>query len=219
MSLITTILNRTTGFVLDLDPDGKERFQALQGKLIRIEMTNTDLMLDFSPGTEGLNIALGSNPVEQNPKMTDSISEPDVILSGSLASFVQLAKEGLHGGTFSSGKIQIQGDVETGQAFQKAITGFDLDWEEFISRFIGDTPARKVGLVAREFGNWAEETMNYSRENLSDYLKEEKRWLPSEPAMQQFQKNVSELRADVDRLEKRIQRLNRTLDAGATGSE
>ncbi len=203
MSLISGFLNQAASLLLDLDPDGKARFQRLEGKVICIELSKPPVSLLISPDRDGLKIST-AKPGEENSR-----AEADVTLSGTLAAFLEVAREGTHSGVFSSGRITMQGDVEVGQVFQKAVMGFDLDWEELVSRFAGDTPARKAGVMARGFAQWGEETIAYSRENFADYLKEEVRILPSEVAVERFRRQVAELRADVDRFEKRLQRLRK----------
>jgi ubiquinone biosynthesis protein UbiJ len=106
----------------------------------------------------------------------------------------------------------MQGDVDTGQAFQKILAQLDLDWEELIARFIGDTPARKTGNILRELSQWARESAHLSRENLADYLVEEKRILASPLAMERLEKEVQQLRSDVDRIEQRMGRVKRLLE-------
>ena len=107
----------------------------------------------------------------------------------------------------------MQGDAELGQQLQKILARFDFDWEELIARVVGDTPARKIGNGLRFSAQWVEQTANQSKENLAGYLQEEKRILVTEVAMAQFTSDVAALRADVDRISQRIDRVRHSIAA------
>jgi ubiquinone biosynthesis protein UbiJ len=200
MSALFELLNRASTILLDLDPEGREKLGTLEGKILCVNMTAPEITLFVQPSSEGLAIT------------RDIEGSADVVLSGSLLSFARLGTTGASSGVLSSGQILMQGDVDTGQAFQKILAQLDLDWEELIARFIGDTPARKTGNILRELNQWARESANLSRENLADYLVEEKRILASPLAMERLEKEVQQLRSDVDRIEQRMGRVKRLLE-------
>ncbi len=199
MSAIIDFLNRGSKLLLDLDPDGKQKLIALQGKVLCIELTAPPITLYMTPTKEGMEVN------------TSCTSDADVTLSGSLTAFAQLGIGGVGSGVLSDGEIQMKGDVETGQAFQKILSQLDIDLEELLSQYIGDTPAHKVGNLARGFGEWAKESIELSQENLGDYLKEEKKVLVTDLRMEQFRESLGDLRADVDRLEQRLDRIKQKL--------
>ena len=200
MSALFELLNRATEVVLDLDPDGREKLGDLEGKVVCVKITAPDIELFLKPSSEGLVI------------VPEHDATPDVTLTGSLLSFARLGVAGSGNGVLSSGQVIIEGDVETGQDFQKILGQLDLDWEELLSRFIGDTPARKTGNILRDIGDWTRESAELSRENISDYFKEEKRILATPLAMERLEREVEKVRGDVDRIEQRMNRIRRFLE-------
>ena len=200
MSALFEFLNRATEVVLDLDPDGREKLGGLEGKVVCVKITAPEIELFLKPSSEGLVIVPEHN------------ATPDVTLTGTLLSFAKLGVAGSGNGVLSSGQVIIEGDVETGQDFQKILGQLDLDWEELLSRFIGDTPARKAGNILRDIGGWTRESAELSRENFSDYLKEEKRILATPLAMERLEKEVEKVRRDVDRIEQRMNKIRRFLE-------
>ena len=187
--------------MLEVDPDGRQKLAELEGKVLCIEITAPPLKLYLRPSSDGLEIS------EQ------SETEPDVTLSGSLMAFAKLGTSGVESRVLSDGQVTMQGDAETGQIFQKILTQLDIDWEEFLSLYIGDTPARKMGNVIRELGSWASESADLSMKNTAEYFQEEKRMLVTNLAMERFQNSVDELRADTDRLGQRLNRLKQNLNS------
>ena len=195
MSIIHEFLNRASSVLLETDPDGKKDLQKLSGKIVCVELTAPKALLYLEPGVGGIQVSESSQ------------KEPDVTLTGTLSAFIQLGTSGAKSGVLSSGQVSMRGDVDTGQAFQKALSRLDIDLEELVAGYIGDTPARKAGNLLRGLGKWANESMELSKENIADYLKEEIKVLPTTVATQRFENNVNNLRADVDRAEQRLRRV------------
>lgn len=195
MTLLFDLLNRSSQTLLDLDPDSREMFGQLQGKVICIDVTFPAMTLYLMPGESGLEFH------------EEYEGDADVTLRGSAFAFAKLSGQGVASGVLSEGQIHMQGDAETGQAFQKIMSRLDLDWEELLSNYVGDTPARKIGNVVREFSGWAKQSADHSRENVADYFQEEKKLLVTSVAMKRFTEQVDTLRADVDRLQQRLNSL------------
>ncbi len=203
MSLLIDILNRASILALDLDPEGKQKLQPLRGKILCLQLTEPRLTLYLQPTEKGLEIS---------DAMDDSAArkgQADVTLSGTAMDFMRLGRPDTDAVT--QGSIHINGDVETGQNFQKALSQLDLDWEELLARYIGDTPARKTANTIRGLGGWTVETMRLCRENLADYLVEEARLLPSKPALSRFAQANNELRRCVDRAEQRLAKIDQRI--------
>ena len=82
------------------------------------------------------------------------------------------------------------------------------DYEDDLSKVIGDVPANRVGTFAREAAGTVKDTAINLTEMLSEYWQEEKPVLAKKRHIEQFSNEVDTLRADVERLEKRLQRLS-----------
>lgn len=206
MSVFLDFLNRASDALLRVDPDSKAALARLEGKVLCIEITAPRLTLYMRPSPEGLKI-------EQHCD-----AKADVTLTGSAMAFIKLGTAGTGSRVLSEQRVTIHGDSEIGQAFQKILAQLDIDWEELLALYIGDTPARKAGNVARNFGNWAAHSLALSRRNTGEFLQEEKRVLVTPLAMQRFQNSIDKLRADTDRMEQRISRLKKNLHAKAQPS-
>ena len=190
-------LNATARALIDLDPDGKQKLAGLGGKVFCLEVTAPPITLYLLPTERGLEFRRGVEVA------------PDVTLSGSASAFARLGCGA--SGALSESRVTIRGDAELGQALQKILGQLDLDWEELLSRRIGDTPARKLGNAARGLAGWAESSLELTRENAADYLREEKRILVTDLARERFEQTLNRTRADVDRLTRRVERLARAI--------
>lgn len=164
----------------------------MTGKVIAIRVQNTALAMFFEIGADALNIA------------SDYDDEPDVSLSGSLLSLASLATGEA---AIRSGAVEIRGDAELAQSFRELLQFGRPDLEEELSAFIGDAPAHGVGDVARRIGAWSRDARDTMRQNISEYLQEESRTVPSRHEVEAFQRDVDALRDDVARLNARMQRI------------
>ena len=196
--LLFDAINHGVQAVLSVDPDTEKEFETLRGKVFCINLTAPPTSLYLKIDSGGISVA------------PDSLEQPDVTLRGSIFAFAKLGGRGATSRLVTDGQVKIDGDVESGQALQKILAKFDLDWEELVARLVGDTPARKIGNVVRSAIDWADHTTDLSQANLADYLTEEKRVVVSQVAMDRFAEKVNQLREDADRLATRIDRLRQT---------
>ena len=103
--------------------------------------------------------------------------------------------------------MRIEGDAEIAQAFRDLLEQTRPDLEEELSQIVGDVAARRVANLAREvlaFGRRATDSLATSA---AEYLQEEGRDVPARIEVEEFLRDVDQLRDDVERLEARITRL------------
>ena len=194
-TLFVEYLNRGVREVLSVDPDTARAFGGLRGKVFCIDVTLPPMVLYLVPEPDGFSLA------------EEAESAPDVTLSGPLPAFLRLAGRGPASGVLTDGRVTMQGDAEAGQALQKILARFDFDWEELVARRVGDLPARKVGNTLRGAARLAGEGADLTRRNLADFLAEERRLAVSATALHRFEEAVAALRADTDRVARRMERL------------
>ncbi len=181
--------------VLRLDPDIRSRLAALEGKVIAIEPEGLGLTLYLLPGVTGIRV------VDQ------CAGEPTVRVRGTP---LALAQQWRGRGT-SGGDVIIEGDAAVGRQFQTVLRHLDIDWEEQLSRLLGDAAAHQAGRFWRGFQSWGQRTGDTLRRDGGEYLQRELQVLPPRPAVEQFLSAVDALREDTDRLAARLERLRRWL--------
>jgi ubiquinone biosynthesis protein UbiJ len=189
---LETALNRYLG----LDPATGERLAALDGRVIALELRGLTLKPVFR--VQGRRIALLDDPGLQ----------PDTVLRGTPFGIARLGLgRGNAAGTLFSGDVEIGGDVETGQAFKAVLDAIDIDWEEQLARYTGDVVAHQAGNAARGAGRWLDHARLTAEQNLSEFLQEEMRVLPTRIEIENHIEAIDRLAMDAERLEARLQRL------------
>lgn len=108
-------------------------------------------------------------------------------------------------------QIDIEGDTHLAAELAKVLTNMRWDYEEDLSKVVGDVPAYKVGQFTRQAGKTIKDTGVNLASMLSEYWQEENPLIAKKRHVEQFNAEVDTLRADVERLEKRLSKLTEQL--------
>jgi len=180
----------------------RELAARLEGRSLEVRATPTPLAIRFRVAGGRVMVSGGGE------------GEPDAVIEGTPLSLATLAGPQPED-RLRRGEVRISGDAETAQSFQKLFKAARPDFEEELSRLVGDPVAHHVASAARgvfEFGRRAAET--FAR-NMGEYLTEESRDLPARAEVEEWVRQVDRLREDADRLEARLVLLERRRGAGA----
>lgn len=104
-------------------------------------------------------------------------------------------------------KIRMKGDIELGQQVKKLFDGMDIDWEGHLAHFTGDVVAHQIGSFVRKGMAFKKKFDESMRQNISEYLNEELRVLPTKYELEDFFAEVDELSLSVERLQAHINQL------------
>lgn len=139
---------------------------------------------------------------------TRSEAAPNASLSGTPWALLRLTGPAPEA-ALRSGAVHIQGDAEVAQNFSELLDQARPDLEEELSRLIGDIAAHQIGRAARSALSFARRAADTFAQNVSEYLQEEGRDVPSRTEAEEFLGGVDTLREDVDRFEARLALLER----------
>jgi len=188
---LEAVINR----YIALDPEGAARIGELQGRVILIEVAGFGTRLFVIPGTVGLQL------------YGDYAGEPDCVLRGTPLALARMGVSRRKEDQLFAGEVRIEGDTHLAQAFGEFLGGLEVDWEEQLSRLVGDAVAHQVGSKVRAAERWGRRTGDVLKEDLKEYLQEEARLLPGRYEVQEFLDDVDRLRDDTERLAVRVERL------------
>jgi len=200
--MIIEVMENAGNRLLRFDPDTMQKLSRMQGRVFRLEIQVVDKVLWFIPGESGLKIS------------EDWPGDADITLKGSPLGFVQYAlrQKNADNRVFVDKKLTIEGDVELAQDFQRILAELDIDFEELLSHYVGDVAAHQLGRGFRLFRRWAGDASESLRLDTREFLVEELRVLAPDWRVAAFIDRTDELRADVERLEQRVQRLGAQVD-------
>lgn len=125
----------------------------------------------------------------------------------------QAAVEFLSGGKSAAAKyVRISGDVDLAQDLSNLASNLRWEAEEDLAKFIGDAPAHRVGIEAKKALDAGKRASKDLRGGIRDYLVHEKKAVLDVSEFEIFKSEVRQLRDAVDRSEKRIERILKSLN-------
>jgi ubiquinone biosynthesis accessory factor UbiJ len=167
----------------------------LDGRVISLAVTGTPLEFFFSARDGRLSLSPRSEG-----------APADAALSGTPIALLALAGPRAEG-ALRGGGVRIEGDAEIAQKFRDLLRHAQPDVEEELARVIGDVAARNLANLARGFLEFGRKAGRSLAGNVSEYLQEEGRDLPTATEAEEFLASVDRLRDDVERFEARLARL------------
>lgn len=104
--------------------------------------------------------------------------------------------------------VRIEGDADFANAISQVSQSLKWEAEEDLSRFVGDIAARRIVSSARSIVETAKAQRQALEENVAEYFLEENPMLLRPATIADFGREVSKLRDDIERLEKRVRKLD-----------
>ena len=192
LKLLETAFNN----YLALDPEAPEKLKAFDNKVICIDIRGLNRKLYLIVNNDRVSVS------------REYEAGPDATISGSPAALFKL---GLHRDAaplFFAGEVEIRGDTRLGRRFKSLLADMEIDWEEHLSRLIGDIAAHRLVGVFDQLTSWGKSAASNFSDDVGEYLQEESRDVVSAPEMEMFFQQVDRLRDDTERLLARSHRLS-----------
>lgn len=197
---LVSALDAALNQVLQLDPRAEQRIQAMEGKLLALHIRGPNLTVYLLPVDGRLQVhAFAEGHI-------------DTTISATPYGLARLALQQDASDAMFKGDVKIVGDVEFGQAIKALLGNIDIDWEELLSKVVGDVAAHQVGRGVRGLINWGEQAGDSLQQDLAELLQHEMRVLPQRVDVEQFLDDVDALRADLERFELRLSRYEQRIN-------
>ena len=187
---------------INLDQNSAIYLEPLNGKLIAITL---------QPFNETFYLCPTANSIQLLDYSTDTV---DTTLTGSVLAFSLMGLSSKPMRSIFSGQVKIEGDSHTGRKFQELFAKLDLNLEQLLAPYTGDSIAYSLTQFLSAGRSWSNESIETFRLNCSEFLQEETRQLPPAPELDIFFAQVDDLRTDSDRLQSRIERLEKIINIG-----
>ena len=184
---IEAVLNRQAA----ASPRAGELLAALAGRRLVVTVRHTPWQIAFRSDGNALLLS------------RDASGASDAKISGSPLNLLALAGDSPET-VIRRGDVTIEGDAQIANQFRELGALLRPDFEEELSRLVGDVPAYQLGLVARASLSWLRQSASTAGSNVAEYLAHERRDLVPQAEAAEFLHGVDQLRESVDRLEARI---------------
>ncbi len=211
--MLLNLINSALKKYLDSDPEISAKLNQFAGQCLLVHLTDINKHLLVTPVQAGLEVS--EYVIDEEVSITNELEVTTTIHSN----IVSLARMGLgaeYQSMLNSGALKIEGDAEFANQLRSIFMQVDLDWEEIASKYVGDSVAYQVGLYVNRFKNYKSRSVDNFRLDVSEYLQEESRIVPTKVELDRFMASVDDMDAHVQRLEARVQRLMKVTEAKQT---
>jgi len=199
-SVAATGIQGAVNRLLELDPEFAEGVAEFEGTVLEIHVQGLDERLQLHPSAAGIGVV----PVidEQQARVA-----PDVTISGPPFTLLRLlaSLESVDG--VLPPDVSISGELQLVQRLTRLAKRTRFDWEEPLSKLLGDSVAHELGRGLRGFVAQLGAAAGTLACDVGEYLREERRLSPTRLEVNDFAAGVDTTRDDVERLEVRIARL------------
>ena len=173
---------------LQLDEASRRRLAELADLTVAVEpvipLSATPFFLIFSPS--GVRVAVISS------------DQPVTRLRATPLAFGRWAAGHTNAG------VEIEGDQQTAERVQHLLAGVDIDWEELLSRGLGDMAARQLGRLLGRIDQHRKTLTDTLRSNATEYLHYESRDLTDRHEINTFVRDLDDLITRIEALERRL---------------
>jgi len=190
-------LEMALNHALRFDMESHEQLQRFASRSIRIDITNLNIAVIARFTDDQIQLEMAEEHVA------------DLMIKADSFALLKLLKQP---DSLFSNQIQILGDVQFAKQLQDWQQQFDFDWEQQLARITGDTVAYPLAQSLRRGFDWLKYNRSEFEQSVAEYLREESHYLPDKSQTTRFMQNVDLLRADTDRLEARIKRLQNIIE-------
>lgn len=186
---------------LRYDPASLQTLASWQGKILAVQASQPELTAFVLFTDEGVQLqSQWDGPVTTQ-------------LQGKLIDIARLANH--DGGNLADSGVTVMGSTALLSDLQQLLSKLDIDWEEWLSEYLGDIVGPNVASSLRAGWQWLQQRRSTSERLLGEFLSEELKATPASAELHQFSQQVDSVRADADRVAARMdairQQLQRTL--------
>lgn len=192
-------LERALNHAVALDPDTQQRLRTLEGRDLHVHLRGPELAMSIRVEDSRLHVGPLS---EDAPPSLRVAATPGSLLAMAL-------RRGDDDEGVAPGKVEIAGDADLARRLEKLAREFAPDIEEAFARSFGDVLGVPLARAFREGLAHVRRSARHGIEDAADWLREEARIAVAPAEMDAFLDDVDLLREREERLEARLNRLER----------
>lgn len=207
-ALVTATIEKLANGLLALDPASEKLLSALHNQCFTLFLHELPfaLQLNFSNQidvialTEPFSDYITTLPVNECCVRTSLSTLPKLSQSSQLTRLIQ------------HGELELEGDLHIAQRLSVLMNSLDIDWEEHLSRYVGDVAAHTVARVGEKLVSESKKAGLRWQKALANALVEEKQVAVHRLEIIDFADQVADLRDYCARTEARLNQLAKQIE-------
>jgi ubiquinone biosynthesis protein UbiJ len=191
-------LQKAINAALALDEQMPDKLATLENKVLELIITP-------------LQVSFFIRFAQQEIQLLDCYDSPaDTVIHSSPIGLIRLSLlPSSKARSLFNDKVRLSGDVELGHKVKQLFDKMDIDWEGHLAQFTGDVVAHQIGSFVRKGLHFKNQFSDSMQQNVTEYLQEELRLIPSKNELDDFFNDVDDLAMAVERLQAHINQLIR----------
>lgn len=163
------------------DRQGQARRKKLAGKVFSIELKELPCPFYFVISAQKVDV------------LGEFEGKPDVLVKLSITALDELKDSAKTTSLIKQEKLEVEGDIQLLQQFAQLLTEMDIDWEDELSRYVGDVLAHKLCYGLLQAKSLAGKQLCRLQQNIGEVITEEYRLAPGPLEVAYFCDEVSAL--------------------------
>ena len=186
------------------DPHAAEYLSRFRGKRVEAQTPHT-----------GLNVLFDAGGVRLTTLDAEALNEPaDVTVRGSAPQLFGLLTDSER--PLADREIRVEGDAELLLDLQGALDEIDVRWEDYLGPILGDVLTEGLSSAVTDARDLTRMAGGNIKRNLENFVQYEAGVMPTPEEIAHFAERVDELRLRLDRLQARIEILQRDAQSAET---
>lgn len=192
LTLILPAIETIVNCALKADPDALAKITQIKNQVIEIHCEDWNIKFYMVVDSQGLQFY---------KKYSEEVN---TIIRGTLNNFLHIFIKGADTKTLFHYPIEIDGNTHNVEVLRDAFKNLDIDFEEKLSHFLGDSLAHKIMFHAKETKNYVKRSAENILHQTEEFIHCEAKNLISHKQAEKFYEDVAKLRDDVDRIEAKL---------------
>ncbi len=194
------MLERSMHQAIELDRSKCSGLRALSGCAFLINITEPSLTVYLVIDSTG------------QPRL-QSIYEGEITtsVSGTASDFFVLILSEDPGTELINSPLEISGESNRLLEISQILKNLDLDWEAFLTEYLGDILSHRIGSSVRRVHQWNKLIKDSLLRQIREYIHEEARLSPSKLELEDFYTDTQKLRLAADRLDSLTKKIRKAI--------
>ncbi|TKB46291.1 ubiquinone biosynthesis accessory factor UbiJ [Thalassotalea mangrovi] len=198
--LLCGALEKVINSTLSLDPKQATALQQMDQQALTLQLQELPFAMAFMV-SQGQVLVMATR------------IEHSCYLATDISTLPKLTKPELLPELIKVGAIEIEGDIQQAQRFAQLGQSLDIDWQQQLAQHLGDVPTHYLTKIMQKVRQKARFAKRQVEQDASEYLLYEQPVLVNQAVTDDFNRQVSTLAADTDKLEQRLNQLKQSLIA------
>ena len=189
--LLCSVAESTMARLIDMDPDARPRLARLAGKRLSFRLKEWPTTWVLLATEHGILL-------NQHDEAVDCAISTDIASLRKLRDPSQLTR------LIKADALHIDGDIQVAQSYSNFFQLLAPDWQQALSRYLGDALAHKVALSLQQMQQYLLEKAALLQQMTTELAQDELKLSPTSVEMAQFSSAVSQLAARADKLQQQL---------------